>query len=68
MNTNFPIGTKYIKRNSRQDVCTVVDILTTFNAAGDIVSTTYIAEHEFCGQMVRERDVVRTTIAMGEIK
>lgn len=62
----FPIGTQYLsRRGKRQDLCTVVEQLTTMNSKGEIVATRYITAHQFCGQMVTESDVVDTTIARG---
>ncbi len=60
----FPIGTQYTTRTKhRTDVHTVVDQLTTTNARGDVVRRSYITEHQFCGQAVRDYDVSDTTIA-----
>lgn len=64
----FPIGTRYTTRHgtgrkafSREH--TIVDQLTTLNAAGDVVDLRYVCAHEFCGQTVTESDVCDTTIA-----
>lgn len=66
MNTHrFPIGTQYTTRGKHPQVCTVVDQLTTTNSKGDVVRTFYVTEHQFCGQSVRNYDVVDPTIAMG---
>jgi hypothetical protein len=64
LKARFPIGTQYLTRGKRKDLCTVVDILKTYNNAGELVNIRYVTEHEFCGQMVRDRDVVDPTIAM----
>ena len=64
----FPVGTQYIKRGKRKDLCTVVDFLVTTNLAGEVVQTRYVTTHEFCGQTVTERDVVAMTIALGLVK
>lgn len=61
----FPIGTKYKTRGKHPQICTVVDILTTTNSKGDVVKIRYQSEHEFCGQIVTDYDVVETSIAMG---
>ena len=58
----FPIGTKFL--SSGKDVCTVVDILKTYNNAGELVRIRYVAAHPFMGQDVYDYDVVDTTIAM----
>jgi hypothetical protein len=70
MNTpraRFPIGTQYLTRGKRKDLCTVVDILKTYNNAGELVSIHCVTEHEFCGQMVKDYNVVDPTIAMNLI-
>lgn len=61
------IGTKYQTRGKRRDICTVIDILKTYNNAGELVQTRYVSEHTFMGQRVVDRDVVATTIKMGLI-
>jgi len=65
MPDEFPIGTEYITRGKHPRKCRVIDIWKTYNSSGEIVHTRYVSEHEFCGQMVQERDVVRTTIEIG---
>jgi len=66
----FPIGTKYTTsrragRRLHTTSHTVVDQMTVTNASGEVVRRFYVAEHEFCGQMVRDYDVCDTTIARG---
>lgn len=61
------IGTKYQARNQRKDICTVIDILKTYNNAGELVSTKYLCEHQFMGQKVKHKEV-ETTIKMALIK
>lgn len=65
MKHKFPIGTVYTTRGKHQRICTVIDQLTTYNAAGKIVSIRYVSEHEFMGQKVYDYDVVETTVAIG---
>ena len=60
----YKIGQKYIKRNKRKDICTVVDILYVFNNAGELVKYSYVTTHEFMGQIVTEHDVNETSIKM----
>lgn len=64
----YPIGTQFKTRGKVPRLCTVTDILLTYNWAGDLVSIRYVASHECLGQIVTDRDVVATTIAMGLIK
>lgn len=59
---NIEIGTVYTDTSKRKDVCTVVDIHKTYNNAGELVKTRYVATHLFCGQLVYDYDVVATTI------
>jgi len=64
MEARFPIGTQYLhKRGKVERICTVVDILKTYNHTGELVSIRYVSEHEFLGQKVLDRDVVDATIA-----
>jgi hypothetical protein len=63
----FPIGTEYMTRGKHPRKCRVIDVWKTYNSAGELVHTRYVTEHEFCSQMVREFDVVQTTIAMGRV-
>jgi hypothetical protein len=61
----FRIGTQFLTRGTHPRLCTVTDILTTRNAAGHVVKVRYVATHELLGQVVTDRDVCATTIAMG---
>lgn len=63
-NQKYPIGTKYISRNKRKDICTVTDFLTTTNSKGEIVKTRYVATHVFMGQTVTDYDVIEGSITM----
>jgi len=64
----YAIGTQFKTRGKSPKLCTVVDVLKTYNAAGALVQTRYVAEHQFMGQTVTDRDVCDTTIAMGYIE
>lgn len=59
----FEVGTRHWKSPSYKVECVVVDILTTLNMAGDVVSIRYVSEHLLMGQTVRNSDVLETTIA-----
>ena len=64
MKPRFKIGTVFIRHSKKIKVPeTIVDILTTTNSAGEIVSIRYVTEHNFFGQMVTDKDVCDTTIA-----
>ena len=51
--TEYPIGTKFNHGGKVNRLCTVVDIYKTYNHAGELVKTAYMAEHEFMGQVIR---------------
>lgn len=61
----FPIGTKFKRRTKPQPVCTVVDVLRTYNNAGELVRLRYVATHELLGQTIKDCEVTDTAIAMG---
>lgn len=61
----YAIGTQFKTRGKAPRLCTVTDILKTYNSAGELVKTRYVAQHDFMGQKVNDYDVVTTTIAMG---
>ena len=61
----FAIGQQYRTQGKAPRLCTVTDILRTYNAAGNLVQLSYVATHDFMGQQVTERDVCETTIARG---
>lgn len=58
-------GTRFKSGGKSPRVSTVTDILRTYDRAGNLVKTRYIAVHEFCGQMVADADVSPVTIARG---
>lgn len=64
----YQIGTQFLKRwgKGRNDFWleTVIDILTTYNAAGDLVKISYLTEHELMGQTIKD-EVCETTICRG---
>jgi hypothetical protein len=61
----FDIGQQYKTRGKYPRLCTITDILRTYNSKADLVQIRYVSEHEFAGQIVTDRDVIETTIAMG---
>tara|TARA_R110002167_G_C12633508_1_gene647764 strand:- start:849 stop:1058 length:210 start_codon:yes stop_codon:yes gene_type:complete len=65
------IGTKFIKQRGKvknDRIETVTDILKTYNSAGEHIKTRYVAEHDFLGQKVTDRDVLGVTIQRGLIE
>jgi hypothetical protein len=63
----YPVGTQFKPLGKHAKASTVRDVLFTRNLAGELVKIRYVADHEFCGQIVTNRDVVATTIARGLI-
>lgn len=64
----FPIGTKFCTRGKHSQVCTIVDILRTYNSSGELVKVRYVATHTLMGQTVTDCDVTETAVAMGQMK
>lgn len=63
----FPIGQQFKTQGRNPRLCTVTDVLRTYNSAGEMVRLRYVATHEFMGQTLRDSDVVETTIARGAL-
>jgi hypothetical protein len=61
----FAIGQQFYTRGKVRQLCTIVDILSTYNANGELVRIRYVATHEFMGQLVHDYDVPDSTVAMG---
>ena len=65
--SKIEIGTKFIRRNSRNNVIEeVTDIHTTFNSAGKVVRRVFVAKHEFMGQDIFDYEVPESTITLGK--
>lgn len=60
----FSIGQQFYTSGKHPRLCTVTDILTTCNLAGETVKIRYVATHEFMGQTITDNDVLETSIAM----
>lgn len=68
MSTDYAIGTRFIKVGDKaKRTWTVIDILKTYNHAGEMVMTRYVAQTEIMSQVMTDHDVVKTTIARGLI-
>ena len=65
---HYPVGTKFKTRGKYPKICTVIDYYTVTNLDGEVVDNFYVAEHEFMGQTIVDRNVPVSTIAMGLIK
>ncbi len=61
------IGTKFQTQGKHPKLCTVTDILRTYNSRNELVRVRYVAEHDFCGQTITDHDVIYTTIARGRV-
>lgn len=61
------IGDKFYSTGKIKNVCTVTDIHKTYNNAGELVKTRYVATHDFCGQQVSDYDVCIVTIQRNAI-
>lgn len=60
----FCIGERFqLRKGKHRRDARVVDILKTFNAAGELVRVRYVAEYEFAGQTVTDSDICDTTLA-----
>lgn len=65
MTPKYLIGQKFSTRGKHPKLCVVVDILRTYNSAGELVKLSYVTKHSFMGQIITDHDVPETTIAMG---
>lgn len=51
--SKYEIGYQFTPYNSKnKKVVTIIDILTTYNGAGELVKTEYIGVHDCIGQKV----------------
>ena len=64
----FQIGQQFKTRGKHPRLCTVRDILKTYNSKGEMVKVRYVATHKLMGQEIADYDVVGTTIALGLIQ
>lgn len=62
---DYTIGTQFKTRGKHPRLCTVIDILKTYNSKNELVQTRYVATHDFLGQLMTDKDVCTTTIARG---
>jgi hypothetical protein len=65
MRQRFEIGTQYQTRHKHPKVCTIIDVLKTYNSKNELVKIRYVSTHEFMGQIITDNDVLDTTIALG---
>ena len=62
---DYAIGTKYMSQGKHKRLCTITDILKTYNSKGELVRTVYVSEHEFMGQTITDSSVLPITVKMG---
>jgi len=63
---DIKIGVKFLSSGKNKRVCEVVDILTTYNSKKELIKTTYIEEHLFCGQTLKS-EVVAVSVQRGNL-
>lgn len=56
------IGDKFMSHGKHPRECTVVDIYTTTNSAGEVVKTEFKAVHQFMGQEISQLVVAPTVL------
>lgn len=64
---NIKIGTQFYSGGKHKRLSTVIDIFKKYNSKNELVKTTYLEEHEFCGQKVRS-EVVCVTVQRNYVK
>lgn len=65
MTTIYEIGTQYMPNGKHAKLCTIVEILKTYNSKNELVDIRYHSTHDFLGQTVTNYDVIAVTIARG---
>ena len=63
---DIKIGTKFLSSGKNKRVCEVVDILSTYNHKKELIKTTYIEQHLFCGQTLKS-EVVAVSVQRGNL-
>jgi len=63
---DIKIGTKFLSGGKNKRECTVIDIYKKYNSKNQLIKTTYLEQHEFCGQKIQS-EVVAFTIQRGAI-
>lgn len=62
----FKIGTQFLTRGKAPRLCTITDVLRTYNSAGELVRLRYVATHQFMSQTLSASEVCDATVAMGK--
>ena len=63
---DIKIGTKFLSSGKNKRVCEVVDILRTYNSKKELIKTTYIEQHDFCGQNIKS-EIVAVSVQRGNL-
>lgn len=63
----YQVGQQFKTRGKAPRICTVTDVLRTYNSANELVRLRYVATHQFMGQTLTDIDVCNTTIDLGKI-
>lgn len=50
---DIKIGMKFLSGGKNKRLCTVIDIFKTYNSKNELIKTSYLEQHEFCGQIVK---------------
>jgi hypothetical protein len=58
----FPTGLTFQSRHQPRKTYEIIDVLRTYNSAGEMVEMRYVTQHTLCGQGVRST-MVDTEIA-----
>jgi hypothetical protein len=67
MTATYSIGTQYLSSGKHPRLCTVTDILRTYNVHSELVRVRYVATHPGpLGALVTDHDVCAVTIAKGK--
>lgn len=61
---DIKIGVQFLSSGKNKRVCTVIDILKTYNSKNELIKTSYIEQHDFCGQTLKS-EVVSVSVQRG---
>ena len=65
LQARFKVGDTYKTRGKHPRLCTIRNILSTYNLQGELVRIRYVADHELNGHVITDYDVCETTVLMG---
>lgn len=61
---DIKIGMKFLTGGKHKRLCTVIDIFKKYNSKNELIKTSYLEQHEFCGQILTS-EVCCVTIQKG---